>query len=99
MDEWQFGLSDAVGFVGVALLVGTYGALQVGRLSAEAPAYSALNAGAAVLIAISLLFNFNAASMAIEIFWFLISLYGLQRSLRSRRARVSVQKGGTDKAG
>ena len=75
---------DAVGFAGVALLIGAYAALQTGRLSAENPWYSGLNALAAVLITVSLLYSFNAASFVIEVFWFAISLYGLWRALRRR---------------
>lgn len=93
--NWTPSWPDAVGFVGVALLIGTYAALQTGRLKAEAPAYSAANALAALLIGFSLLFTFNAASMVIEIFWFAISMIGLYRALRSRRASSSGQKDGS----
>ena len=94
MSDWTFGLSDAVGFVGVALLIGTYAALQVGKLASNDPWYSGLNGLAAVLITVSLLEDFNAASFVIEIFWFAISAYGLWRALRSRRRRRAGQKGG-----
>lgn len=85
MTSWQLGGPDLVGFAGVAVLLGTYGSLQLGLLKAEAPAYSAANALAAVLIGFSLLYSFNAASMVIEIFWFAISIVGLVRALRRRR--------------
>ena len=94
MTGWSPSLPDLVGFVGVGLLVGAYGALQTGRLRQENPWYSGLNALAALLITVSLVFSFNAASFVIEIFWFAISLYGLWRSLRDRRARRSSQKAG-----
>ncbi|MGV6820911.1 MAG: CBU_0592 family membrane protein [Parvularcula sp.] len=84
MQDWQFTFPDAVGFLGVALLIGTYAGLQVGKLSADRPAYSALNGIAALLIGYSLLFTFNAASMVIEVFWFGISLYGFIRALRAK---------------
>lgn len=95
MTDWQVTGPDLVGFVGVALLIGAYAALQTGQLKAEAPLYSAVNALAALLIGFSLVFSFNAASMVIEIFWFAISLVGLYRSLRSRRESSPGQKGGT----
>ncbi|MEM9234081.1 MAG: hypothetical protein AAGA69_07560 [Pseudomonadota bacterium] len=95
MTEWTLTFPDAVGFLGVALLIGTYAALQFGKLSAEAPLYSAANAVAALLIAYSLIYSFNAASMVIEIFWFVISLVGLYRALRARAASKSGQKDGT----
>lgn len=85
LDVSALGASDIVGFSGVALLIGTYGALQIGKMSAEAPLYSILNAVAALLILFSLFFSFNAASFVIEIFWFLISLIGLARSFSKTR--------------
>ena len=95
MPEFAFTFPDAVGFLGVALLIGAYAALQTGKLSAAAPLYSAANAAAAVLIGFSLLYSFNAASMVIEIFWFGISCVGLYRSLRQRRSSKAGQKDGT----
>lgn len=94
MENFALSWPDAIGFLGVALLIGAYAALQFGKLSAEAPLYSAANALAALLIGFSLIFSFNAASMVIEIFWFVISLVGLYRSLRSRRESRSDQKDG-----
>lgn len=72
-------LTDMVGIVGVALVVGTYFTLQIGRLSADSVLYSGLNALGAVLILISLLRTFNLASFVIEVFWLAISLIGLGR--------------------
>ena len=87
MENWTLTWPDAVGFLGVAFLLGAYGALQFGKLSADNPWYSLLNGLAALLIGFSLVFNFNAASMVIEIFWFGISAYGFVRSLRSSAAK------------
>ncbi|MBB4657690.1 CBU_0592 family membrane protein [Parvularcula dongshanensis] len=94
MTSWSPTLPDLVGFFGVALLIGAYAALQIGRLRQENPWYSGLNALAAALITVSLIFSFNAASFVIEVFWFAISLYGLWRSLKARRLRRSGQKAG-----
>ena len=86
---------DAIGFLGVAMLIGAYAALQFGKLSADDPWYSGLNALAAVLITVSLLYSFNAASFVIEVFWFFISIYGLWRALRLKRVRSASHQGGT----
>lgn len=94
MADWHFAWHDAIGFVGVALLIFAYGALQAGRIDAAKPAYSAINAAAAVLILVSLIFSFNAASFVIEVFWLAISLYGLRRSLRRRSS--NGQNAGAD---
>jgi hypothetical protein len=95
VSDWTPTLPDLVGFLGVAMLIGAYAALQFRKLDAENPWYSALNALAAVLIGISLIYSFNAASFVIEIFWFTISVYGLWRSTIGKRARKRGQKGGT----
>ncbi|WP_306252886.1 hypothetical protein [Parvularcula sp. IMCC14364] len=84
MSELSLGWPDLVGFVGVAFLLSSYAGLQFGKISAEAPLYSVLNALAALLILFSLIFSFNAASFVIELFWLIISLVGLVRSLRKR---------------
>ncbi len=78
--------SDYLGFVGVAMLIGAYAALQTGKIQATNPLYSLLNLGASILIGISLIYNFNAASFIIEVFWFIISLVGLIRSLKKNQA-------------
>ncbi len=75
---------DFVGFVGVALIVGSYFLSQIGRMDVARPAYPAVNAVGAVLILFSLRYTFNAASFVIEIFWLAISLTGLVRALRRR---------------
>ena len=94
MSGWTLGVPDLVGFVGVALLIATYGAQQTGRLTADDPAYSVLNGLAAVLITVSLFKDFNAVTLVIEIFWFAISAYGFVRALRLKRSRSAVQKAG-----
>jgi hypothetical protein len=71
---------DVVGNLGVVTILGTYLALQIGRLDARSPAYSALNAIGAGSITISLLFEFNLSAFLVEAAWTIVSLYGLARS-------------------
>ena len=73
---------DLVGNFGVALILGTYFALQVGRLDAKSVAYSALNALGAGSITVSLLFDFNLSAFVVEAAWVAVSVFGLARSLR-----------------
>ena len=72
-------LIDFVGFVGVALVVGTNLQFSLGRMDVRQPLYPALNGLGSLLIIVSLTQSFNAASFAIESFWLLISLIGLCR--------------------
>ncbi|MPY72742.1 MAG: hypothetical protein GEU87_00635 [Alphaproteobacteria bacterium] len=80
------GLHDVVGMVGVALVMVMYILLQTGRTTAERPSFSIGNAVGSALILYSLAFDFNFAAALIEVFWLLISLYGLWRALRMKRS-------------
>jgi hypothetical protein len=72
---------DVVGFIGVLLIVVAYLLLQLDKLPSSSPKYSLLNAGGALLIIVSLIFAFNLSAFIMEVFWLLISLVGLWRSL------------------
>jgi hypothetical protein len=76
---------DALGNVGVALIVGSYLALQLGRLRGESALYSGLNAIGAALVLVSLAFDFNLSAFIVEAFWVAISLFGLVRAWQRRR--------------
>jgi len=73
---------DLVGNVGVLMILGTYFALQAGRLDARSVAYSALNGIGAGSITISLLFDFNLSAFVVEAAWVAVSVYGLARALK-----------------
>ena len=79
-------LYDLIGLAGVVCVVGTYFLSQIGRMDVNRPAYPAINAVGAVLILVSLTYSFNLASAVIEGFWLAISLVGLVRALKTRRA-------------
>lgn len=83
----SYGLLDAVGIIGAALLMVAYLLLQINKLQSNGLAYSLLNAIGALLIVFSLLVNFNLAAFLIEIFWVLISLIGIIRYLGPRIIR------------
>ena len=73
----EFLLSDAIGLVGVALLVITYAMLQLDKIDPKGFWYSFNNMIVAILVSISLYFTWNTASVVIEVFWFIISVYGI----------------------
>jgi hypothetical protein len=79
---------DAVGNLGVALVIGSYFMIQIGRLSATGLAYTVLNILGAAFILYSLYFEFNMSAFLVELFWLLISLLGLGRILLERRRAV-----------
>jgi len=77
---------DLVGTAGVLLMVIAYLLLQLEKLSGSAISYLLLNAAGAALVIISLMFRFNLPAFLMEVFWLLISLYGLMKPLFTRRA-------------
>ena len=70
-------LPDLIGLSGVALLVITYALLQLDKIDPKGFWYSFNNLLVAILVTVSLIYTPNLASIVIEIFWFLISLYGI----------------------
>ena len=78
---------NAIGFAGVVLLVAAYFANQQRWLRSDDWRYPAANLFGAVLILISLWFEWNFPSAVIEIVWALISLWGIAKSLRHRGSR------------
>jgi len=81
----KFHFFDLAGFIGVLLIVVAYLLLQLDKLPSSSPRYSLLNAAGALFIIVSLIFAFNLSAFIVEVFWFLISLLGLWRSLISRK--------------
>ena len=70
-------IPDLIGFSGVALLIITYALLQFDRIDPKGFWYSFNNLIVAILVTVSLVYTPNLASLVIEFFWFIISLYGL----------------------
>ena len=70
-------ITDFIGLTGVALLIVTYALLQLDRIDPKGFWYSFNNLLVAILVTVSLVYTPNLASIVIEVFWFLISLYGV----------------------
>lgn len=77
---------DYVGTFGVFLILLAYFLLQTQRTTSASLSYSVLNLLGALLITVSLVFDFNFSAFVIEVFWILLSLYGIARWMRARRA-------------
>lgn len=81
----NFAWYNILGTAGVATIVITYVLLQTERLRSESLNYSLFNGIGAVLILVSLYFEFNFPSFVVEFFWLLISLFGIGRYFIKRR--------------
>jgi ketosteroid isomerase-like protein len=83
---------DILGFIGVLLIIIAYLLLQLDKLASSSPSYSLLNAAGALLIIVSLIFDFNLSAFVVEAFWFLISGIGLWRSFSCRTVSTMCNK-------
>ena len=75
-------MEDIIGVVGVSFVLITYYLLQIEKIDSKGFWYSFLNLFGAVLIMYSLMYNWNLASVIIEIFWIAISAYGVWKYLK-----------------
>jgi membrane protein insertase Oxa1/YidC/SpoIIIJ len=82
--EYAYTWSDFVGNVGVALLIGTFAMLQFDKINPKGFWYSFNNLMVALLLLVNLYFKPNLSSIIIEIFWILLSIYGLVNYYKSR---------------
>ena len=68
-----------IGIAGFIFYMLSYGLLQLGRISGQSYVYILLNMTAAFLVLISLVEQFNLASVLIQLTWIAISIIGLWR--------------------
>ena len=78
---------EYVGLIGVVLCLLAYFGLQAGRLRGDGLLFQLTNIAGAGGIAVSLLYDFNLSAMVIEIAWIAISVYGIVRAAKLRRAQ------------
>mgnify|MGYP004294744559 FL=1 len=83
-------LPDLIGLSGVALLIVTYALLQLDRIDPKGFWYSFNNLIVALLVTVSLIYTPNLASIVIEVFWFIISLYGVVMYYNRKKIWVIV---------
>jgi hypothetical protein len=78
----HFDLYNVAGVVGAVLVIVVYFATQQRWLSAEDWRFPFANLLGAGFILVSLMADWNLAAFVVEVFWVLISLYGLAQSLK-----------------
>ena len=86
----KYGWYDLAGNVGVVMMVFAYLLLQMGKLRINDLSYSLTNAIGAALVLISLLYSFNLSAFLVELFWLLISLFGLIKYVSTTRPDKGV---------
>ncbi|WP_255505353.1 CBU_0592 family membrane protein [Alkalisalibacterium limincola] len=78
---------DFVGLAGVAFVVGAFFLLQADKLGAHSIGYQLANLFGALFILLSLYYAPNLSAILLQLVWIAISLFGLVRGFRLRRAR------------
>ena len=74
---------SVIGIIGVSLLIISYFLLQINKISSNSLSFSLINFIGSFLITISLLDEWNLPSFIIEVFWMLISLFGIIKALKN----------------
>ncbi len=67
------------------MMLGAYGATQLGRLDPVKTPSLLLNLGGSCLVILSLLRTFNLSAFLMEAAWALVALFGLVRAFLKRR--------------
>jgi hypothetical protein len=75
---------DALGLLGVVLILLAYFLLQAGRMRGNVLSYQLMNACGALLVLVSLLYSFNLSAFLMEMAWFAISIYGIAHARKHR---------------
>lgn len=77
-------LADIIGMTGTFCIVAAYMLMQLNKIDPKSMVFNLINLVGAILLLISLMVNFNLASVVIEIFWIFASLIGVANIIRSK---------------
>ena len=87
MDIYQW-----IGFFGMIFIVIAYLFLQTNKYSINSLQYQLLNLIGAILLLISLFVHFNLGSFIIEIFWIIITIYGIIINIKRKKTEQEQSK-------
>ena len=88
MDIYQW-----AGFVGMLFVVLAYLFLQMNKYTIRSLQYQLLNLIGAILLLISLFVHFNLGSFIIEVFWIIITIYGIVINLKDKKIKTENKEG------
>lgn len=66
-----------IGFIGMLFIVYAYFLLQINKVKHNSLKFQIINLVGAILLIISLCVHFNLGSFLIEVFWIIITIYGI----------------------
>ncbi|MBK7103896.1 MAG: hypothetical protein IPH62_01250 [Ignavibacteriae bacterium] len=81
----MYSIYDFIGIVGVFLIILAYLLLQLNKIKSENIKYSLMNLFGAAFVIISLLNDFNISAFVIEVFWVLISFFGIFKYFQNKK--------------
>lgn len=82
MDIYQW-----IGFFGMIFIIVAYLLLQTNRSTIQSLQYQLLNLIGAILLLISLFVHFNLGSFIIEVFWIIITIYGIFVNIKKKEKK------------
>lgn len=83
---------DAVGLLGVFIILASYLGLQAGKLAPDRLPYQLANIIGSFLVLVSLFYKPNLSSITIQIAWIFISVYGIWRRFAVKPASDAASK-------
>lgn len=81
----NYALHDLAGNIGVILIVGAYALLTLNKIQSKGFWYSFFNGLGALLILVSLMFEFNASAFILQAGWIVASLIGIATFYKNKR--------------
>jgi len=78
---------QGIGFIGMVFVVIAYLLLQINKYTIKSLQYQLLNLVGAILLLISLFVHFNLGSFIIEVFWIIITIYGIAVNIKDKKKK------------
>ena len=78
---------QVIGFIGMVFIVYAYLLLQIGTYDSKSLKFQYINLIGAILLLISLFVHFNLGSFIIEVFWIIITLYGIYKNYTDKKKK------------
>jgi len=84
----NFDVFQIIGFIGMVFIIYAYFLLQIGKYDSKSLEFQYINLVGAILLLISLCVHFNLGSFIIEVFWIIITLYGIYKHYKEKKKEI-----------
>ncbi|NDF12045.1 MAG: hypothetical protein EB060_04420 [Proteobacteria bacterium] len=86
---------NAIGVLGVFAILAAYFGLQARKLSSNDMVYWLLNLSGALLVLVSLYWDWNLPQFVLEVSWSTVSIFGIYKILKKQEENKSPPTGGS----